>query len=182
MTKATQKEFDFHLPISDDEIWGIGLVVCHWASLEDFLDNFIAYVNKGPALTSAGAPMSFKSRIKLLREIIEREVISAAHQVFLIELLSTILAIQNERDKVMHHVWTQAPDGSKTIFDWRQKSTPSERPVSFNILVKLAHKIDAARASLLDFLITSGNVQPGSPGHPMQPLFATAWPKISRAP
>lgn len=174
MLSFSQKSFRFQLPISDNEIWGIGMVACQWASLEDLLDHFIAHVNKGPALNANGAPISFKSRVQLLKQILKNEVQEISLQSIFNEVLDRIHGLQDERDRVIHHIWTDTT-GKTTIFDWRAKNRKlAERPMDARKLMQLAKRIEDAKLAFMEVLITHGNVQPD------QLLFETAWRRITK--
>ena len=174
MLSFSQKSFQFQLPLSDNEIWGVGMVACQWASLEDILDHFIAFINEGPALNSNGAPLSFSSRIKLLKQILEGEVKEAAVRTDFVKVIDCIHSLQDERDRVVHHIWTNTT-GKTTIFDWRSKNKkPSERTMDAGKLVQLARRIEGAKLAFYQSLIKHGNVQPD------QPIFETAWQRITQ--
>jgi hypothetical protein len=173
MLTFSQKGFKFQLPISDNEIWCIGMIACQWSSLEDLIDNFIAHVNNGPALTSNGAPMSFNSRVKLVKEIITNKILEPSIRDSFLLIVNRIHSMQDERDKVIHHIWSDT-NGTKTIFDWRKKSKISERKMDAVKLRNLAVRIEASKLDFLEFLINNGKVKPG------QPLFETAWLNISQ--
>lgn len=173
MLTFSQKGFQFQLPVTDNEIWGVGMVACQWASLEDLLDHLIAHVNGGPALNSNGGPLSLSGRIRLLRQIIGGEVTQPLKQAAFIQVVDQIHSLQDERDRVIHHVWSDT-DGKKTLFDWRAKNRkPSERPMNGQKLLDLARRIEQAKLSLFDFLIREGEVQAD------QPIFETAWRRLT---
>jgi hypothetical protein len=170
----SQKSFRFQLPLSDNEIWGVGMVVCQWASIEDLLDHFIAHINKGPALNTNGAPLSFKSRVRLFKQILSDEVKDLSIRSNLIEVVDRIHGLQDERDRVVHHIWSDTR-GKTTIFDWRTKNKkPAERPMDAGRLISLAKRIEDAKLAFMDMLIKHGEVQPD------QPMFETAWKRITQ--
>ena len=74
------------------------MVACQWASLEDTLDHFLAHVNNGPALNQNGGSMSFQSRIKLLKKIINSEVYDQIVRTAFISLFD-LIDLANKMDK-----------------------------------------------------------------------------------
>lgn len=175
--KEIRSGFKFDLPLSDEDIWAVGMVTVQWANLENFIDLWLDHANGAPPKTDTGGLISFKNRIRFLKEIIKRDVHNASYQIYLTELLNRILGIQDERDKVVHHIFSGSPENTnQTLFEWRRKSRIAEQSVNFEKLKRIALKIESAFMEIPDFLMKAGGVQPE------QPLFSTAWPRICEKP
>ncbi|WP_139146930.1 hypothetical protein [Hydrogenophaga sp. PML113] len=177
MFKSRNVAFKFQLPIGADEVWGVGLVTVKWAMLEDSIDSLLEHMNSGPALTNDGKPMGFKSRMRLFKQIVKRDVASVSNALYLEAFADRVLGFEGQRNSVTHHIWSDTPDGKLTQFDWRRKSgRPSERSMNTDKLIQLAQSLDSLQMELWDFLIREGCVKVE------QPIFETAWRRISRPP
>ena len=61
MVMVNRKGFKFNMPISDKEIWGIGLVTYQWSLLEHTIDNWTNAATGQTLRRSAGQRASFNS-------------------------------------------------------------------------------------------------------------------------
>ena len=121
--------------------------------------------------------MGFKSRMRLFKQIVKREVASPSNALYLEAFADRVLGFQGQRDSVTHHIWANTPDGKITQFDWRRKSGKlAERAMTTEKLIQLAQSLDSLHVELLDFLMREGGVKVE------QPVFETAWRRISRQP
>lgn len=172
MLTTNRKGFKIAMPISDREIWGIGLVTYQWSALEHTIDNW-TNVATGSAITrSAGQRASFKERANFLRETVTAKAVEPAKS-DLTNLIDRAKAMQSERDKVVHWLWSQDELQRPGVLEWRNKGKWGTWKADYGKLRHIALKIDDISAGFWQLMLRYGK-------HPTKDygLLSIAWQRI----
>src|SRR5437879_10444221 len=102
--------FRMSIPLSDAEIWCVGMVAYQWAMAEGFFEMLISIANGKPLEREDGKRISFKARARVLKSLINTKAIEPA-RTELNEIVDHLLGVQLERDRMMHHLWSYSQDG-----------------------------------------------------------------------
>lgn len=181
MRKATERNgFRIQSPLTDEQIWGIGMVTYQWGSLENDFDFWINAIQGQPITRSSGQRASLKERMRVLRVEVDQKAVEPFRTKFL-SAIDTAKEIQDERGAIVHQLWVEQPNGKTGVSEWRNKKGKrwTEKAIDFQSLKKLILKIDGIRAELLEVFLKSC-LEAGE--NPSGMTLSTAWQHISRKP
>lgn len=129
--------------LSPKELAAIGYVTASWAQLEHLLlDTTIAVAETANvALPEAATSLSFKKRLRALRELV-REVIEPEAQNRLLAVLSKVGSAERSRHRITHGLWDWLPKNpNKLRASSYRNSLEFEEPFDFGKLLKLGDTI-----------------------------------------
>jgi hypothetical protein len=174
MQTIIRNEFKIEIPASDEVLWGFGVIVYEWTCLENELDLWVYTANGSEVPNKDGKPVGFKSRVRLLKEIVQAEVLEP-HKTEFVSTIDGTLGMQFERDRLVHWLWGDDGHGNMGVTDWRKKPQMPEWNFDLKKLVGIAKKIDGFRARLMHISLQNGEKD----GLILQ---SVAWQRISGKP
>lgn len=174
--KNKRKEFFFHIEISDNQLWAVGMVVVQWGLIEQLITIIThALVDDDAAKKEEfNKTWSHARRMSMMEELAKekfREPFLSQFKRFVTEMKN----IQDIRDKIVHGSWGhEGDDAAKNPPD---RDNPQASSVghfglphaqfkwraSFGELKKVVKRIDTLHQGIIQWIIA--NKQPREDGH-----------------
>lgn len=176
MLTTNRKGFTLGMPVSDNELWGIGLVSYQWSRLEHIIGLWtaVSFGGKAPQ-RSPGQRASFKERAQLLRETVEANAVEP-WRARMVALVNQATGMQAERDKIIHWLWSEDDRERVGVADW-VGGNPGTWAIDYAKLREIALKIDAISGGFFKLALETGR-RPSAEGM----LLSVAWQRICGIP
>jgi hypothetical protein len=158
------------MPISDDEITGIGLVTYQWSLMEHMLALWTD-IALGHPLTRGPKRIAFKDRADIFRSQVKEKAVEP-WRTQLIGLIDQATGMQAERDKVVHWLWSEDDLKRPGIMDWRDGKS-GKWNVDYEKLKKIALKIDSIHDGFCQIVFATGK-RTKAEGY----LLSIAWQRV----
>jgi hypothetical protein len=174
--KNKRKEFFFHIEISDNQLWAVGMVVVQWGLIEQLI-TIITHALVGDDTAKRDGfnkTWAHAKRIAMMEELASaklREPFLSQFQSFVAEIKN----IQDIRDKIVHGSWGHEGDDAKknppdpnnpqasSVGHFGPPHAPFKWRASFGELQKVVKRIDALHKSITQWIIA--NRRPREDGH-----------------
>jgi len=159
--KRKSLRFAQGIPLSDRQLYAIGLVASLWALVEFFVVCFGQELAKSDPAKKAefDSRIAFRHRARMLRTMVEAELIEPWRSQ-LLTILNRAGEVEHERDKIIHSVWGGPPVGERpadestqilgggyagrTFFKWK---------LTYGGAMEVVKKLDAIAADFVEFQI-----------------------------
>lgn len=146
MISKNRNEFRYLPPISDNEIYGIGLVSVSWATLEHMMDICLSAAFGGPYENEKGSRNTFIERARALKAKASEEL-SDPWKAEICSFVDAALSLKGQRDLVIHGVWGEDTQGKVGVTQAKM-IRPNNRRMDFGQLKSLSLSIEEALVRL----------------------------------
>jgi hypothetical protein len=171
MLSVNRKGFKLEIPLSDKELWGIGMVSYQWSQTEFFVDAFLRSALGERFGDEVDSRASFIRRANLLRNTIQGEA-KEPWRTALVSALDHITGIKIDRDRIIHQTWSEDMSGNVGVTGIAKgKLKGKDWNIDHVKLREVAMKIEHAHSSM--FLPLMNAVGLG------KPIFEAAWELIT---
>ncbi|SDP92640.1 hypothetical protein SAMN05428967_4490 [Phyllobacterium sp. YR620] len=152
MLTANRKGFRMMPAISDNEIFGIGLVSFNWAALENLIELLNATATAEQQVNYQRS--SFVERVQRLKKEAKAQL-NEKWATRLTSALDMVLSVKGHRDQVVHWMWSEDKDGNPGVSNM---GSPRfiERRIDYGKLKEIALQIDRSHTRIWDIFYEAG--------------------------
>ena len=147
------EQYELTMPVDDFTRFQIAGVTMHWSVLELTVERVIDALQGGIGVVEY--TYNVEQRVRFMKKLTKGSRLEQKQQKHLLAVASAILAMREDRDRVVHGLWTIGPEGKLGSFHpWAKNNQPS-KPLDGEKIRDIKRRIFILHRELEKFIDTS---------------------------